>query len=257
MENTENKKAMEKLVKKVKIKVEIELKTGLHIGAGNDKVQIGGLDNPVIRAVLKGNQPIIPGSSLKGKIRSLLEQTRGVACISKEYQHPEGEDCPICKIFGGVYAKKPQASRLIFRDLYLTDKSKRELEEADLDYPYAEIKNETAIDRITGTAKGGALRNIERIPAGAIFEGEIIVNVKESSKVKEGDIKEYLELGFFLLNNDYLGGSGSRGYGHIELKVTDITEYSITEISWKKEEGSNGIWEELKEKFRLTSKEKL
>ncbi len=276
MANTKNEKTMKQLVKKVKLKVQIEVKTGLHIGAGNDKVQIGGLDNPVIRAVLHKNQPIIPGSSLKGKIRSLLEQARGENCWGHDNKKKEENEekpnnrenyCPICQIFGSTQTgTNSNASRVIFRDLYLTEKSKDDLENANLDYPYTEIKNETAIDRITGTAKGGSLRNIERVPAGACFEGEIIVNIfidtekatdntqekQKEIKAEEEKIKKYLEAGFFLLNNDYLGGSGSRGYGQVELTVKkeEVKEY---EIKYEKENANAG---EKTKKENISWKEK-
>ena len=54
------------------IEGDLELVTGLHIGAGNDEIRIGGIDNPVLKHPYSG-QPYIPGSSLKGKVRSLLE----------------------------------------------------------------------------------------------------------------------------------------------------------------------------------------
>ena len=64
-----------------KLEGTITLKTGLHIGAGDTEMRIGGTDNPVVKNPLD-NRPYIPGSSLKGKIRSLLEWQLGLVNIS-------------------------------------------------------------------------------------------------------------------------------------------------------------------------------
>ncbi len=231
---------MTRLIKKILLRGELELKTGLHIGAGQEKVQIGGLDNPVIRAVLKNNQPIIPGSSLKGKIRSLLEQAYGQNCIEDiERKNSDHTNCPICNFFGGVLTKGESiASRILFRDAYLTKESKERLERAPTDYPYTEVKYETAIDRIQGKAKDGSLRNTERVPAGAKFNIEIVVNVFENQN--ENENAQLLKAGIALLNHDYLGGSGSRGYGHVELRIKEVKVYEL------KTENGKVVWEESK-----------
>ena len=57
---------MEKLIKKIRVSAVIELLTGLHIGGSGDNIEIGGIDNPVIKIATRDNQPYIPGSSLKG-----------------------------------------------------------------------------------------------------------------------------------------------------------------------------------------------
>ncbi len=72
---------MERLVKKIRISTTLELLTGLHVGGNSDNVEIGGIDNPVIKVSTKDNQPYIPGSSLKGKMRCLLEQVEGSAKV--------------------------------------------------------------------------------------------------------------------------------------------------------------------------------
>ena len=237
---------MKKLNKIIEYAVHIEVQTGLHIGGSQEKVEIGGLDNPVIRAVMKDNTPYIPGSSLKGKIRSLLEQALGIDCLGARNVKGHSTTCPICKAFGSSQSDDNNynhRSRLIFRDLYLTEESKKKLEELDTDYPYTEIKHETAIDRITGKAKKGALRETERVPAGTHFEGSLIVQVfsdgeKGDSELSEEELLKMLDDGVELLNRDYLGGSGSRGYGHVKVELTKakVLEVKVEDQRVKLEE---------------------
>jgi CRISPR type III-A-associated RAMP protein Csm3 len=153
---------------------EIHAVTGLHIGGAGGKVAIGGVDSPVIRDPIT-DEPILPGSSLKGKMRSLLERWGGY-----EPNHPIGQarihvcqspdrysNCPVCHIFG-VPGELPFAypTRLVVRDAFLTDGSREALRRADTDLPFTEVKWEAAIDRITSAA---VPRQIERVPAGAVF----------------------------------------------------------------------------------------
>lgn len=207
---------MSKLVKKIKINTTITLLTGLHIGGSADSVEIGGIDNPVIKLGSKGNQPYIPGSSLKGKMRSLLEQIAGSAKV--------GDDKEVVKLFGSADAKNPLPSRLIVRDAMLTLQSEQELRNCGtLDMPYTENKYENTIDRVRGIAEHP--RQTERVPAGAIFSAEFILNVWEGES--ESEQLALLRKGMTALENDYLGGSGSRGYGHIrfgELKMEELCE---------------------------------
>ncbi|OJV38783.1 MAG: type III-A CRISPR-associated RAMP protein Csm3 [Bacteroidales bacterium 36-12] len=223
---------MKTLIKKIRVKTTIELVTGLHIGGSKDNVEIGGIDTPVIKAATMNGQPYIPGSSLKGKIRSLLEQIAGAAEVGggtkKDGQNYKYSDKPqsireIIDLFGFANDEKP--SKIIFRDSYLTQESIELLEKSDtLDMPYTENKFENTIDRQTGVTKKGGIRQIERIPAGVSFDVEIIINVWDDDE----DGKKSLELlknGIHALENDYLGGSGSRGYGQVkfsELITEDI-----------------------------------
>lgn len=210
---------MTKLVKKIRINTTIELMTGLHIGGNNDNVEIGGIDNPVIKIATKDNQPYIPGSSLKGKMRCLLEQIAGSAEV--------GGDSDINKLFG--YSKDNQPSKLIVRDALLQSESAKILRSCDnLDMPYTEGKWENVINRVNGTAEHP--RQTERIPAGVIFDVEFIINVWDNDN--EQALIELLKKGINALENDYLGGSGSRGYGQVlfgELKQTTLSE----ENNWK------------------------
>lgn len=196
---------MKTLIKKIKITTTLELITGLHVGGSKDNVEIGGIDNPVIRTAIKDNQPYIPGSSFKGKIRSLLEQIAG---------SPEvGKNSEINDLFGFSNDNKP--SKIIFRDAYLSNKSAELLKNAEnLDMPYTEGKWENVIHRIKGTAEHP--RQTERIPAGVSFDIEIVINVWDTDEDGEKSLA-LLKKGIAALENDYLGGSGSRGYGQVKF----------------------------------------
>lgn len=200
-----------KLIKKIKLSYKMNLLTGLHIGASSDNVEIGGVDKIILRR-RKDNVPYIPGSSLKGKMRSLLEQIAGVEV---------GENPEINSVFGFARDKKP--SKLIFRDSYFTVESESELGKSDFtDMPYSEIKSENSINRITGVASNP--RSIERLPAGVDFVVNIVINVWDNENDGEKSL-DMLKKGIAALENDYLGGSGSRGYGQVkftELKCEDI-----------------------------------
>ncbi len=204
---------MRKLIKKIKINTELTLLTGLHIGDSSDNVEIGGVDNPVVRKTID-NIPYIPGSSIKGKIRCLLEQIAGSADV--------GGNDEINDLFG--YAKDNKPSKIIVRDAYLKPSSLKELEESEYtDMPYTEVKWENVIDRIKGTAEHP--RQTERIPAGAKFDVEFVINVWDNDEDGEKSL-ELLKKGIKALENDYLGGSGSRGYGQVkfgELKPEEIS----------------------------------
>lgn len=216
---------MERLVKKIKIETTIELLTGLHIGGSKDNVEIGGIDTPVIKLASKENKPYIPGSSLKGKMRCLLEQAEGSTKVG-------GNDV-INNLFGFAPAEKgdnrdSRPSKVIVRDAMLTDESANELRNCDnLDMPYTENKFENVIDRVKGVAEHP--RQIERVPAGAKFNQELVINVWDDDN--EDDLLELLKKGMIMLVNDYLGGSGSRGYGQIKFGKFSFTEYT-PENNW-------------------------
>ncbi len=196
---------MATLIKKIGYEAKIALKSGLHIGASTENAEIGGVDKPIIR-LKKDGQPYIPGSSIKGKIRCLLEQRRGAAKI--------GDNDEVNQLFG--FAQNDLPSKILFRDAVLTYESEKELRESyNTDLPYSEVKFENSIDRIRGTATNP--RQIERIPAGAVFNAEFIINVWDTDD--ENQQIELFKEGIRLLEADYLGGSGTRGYGHIEIEL--------------------------------------
>jgi CRISPR-associated protein Csm3 len=211
---------MKQLVKKIKINTSITLITGLHIGGNSENVEIGGIDNPVIKLASKGDVPYIPGSSLKGKMRCLLEQAAGAPKV--------GLDEKVNNLFGITESKaintSNQPSKIIVRDAMLSDDSKKMLLDCDnLDMPYTENKFENVIDRVKGIAQHP--RQTERVPAGAEFCAEFIINIWDDDD--EQEMMALFEKGIRLLENDYLGGSGSRGYGQIkfgEMKKTELSD---------------------------------
>lgn len=220
---------MEKLIKKLIINTELEVLTGLHIGGSGDNVEIGGIDNPVIKVGTKNGQPYIPGSSLKGKIRSLLEQIRGASQV--------GGSSEVNKVFG--YSKESLISKLIVRDGYLKNHNKADdpenwaekLENNEfLDMPYTEAKWENVIHRIKGTADHP--RQMERVPAGVKFDVEFVINVWDNDEDGKKSVK-LLKEGLKALELDYLGGSGTRGYGKVAFnweKINNYTEIDLTKL---------------------------
>lgn len=203
-----------------KLSGKIVVKTGLHIGAGNDKVEIGGMDNPIIRNPLT-HEPYIPGSSIKGKMRSLMEwkfdklkSTGGKVCFCGL---PE---CKVCRVFGSANTKSEEAkdrgpTRLIVRDAVLTKEWKEKFRNGN---SIVEEKNENSLNRITAEANP---RPIERIVPGVEFDFEIsyrVIDTDDGGKTDENYFKEVVLESLKLLQDDYLGGGGSRGNGQIEFK---------------------------------------
>lgn len=209
---------MEKLEKTKIFKGKIIIKTGLHIGTGRG-YDIGGVDSPVIKTS-KGI-PYIPGSSLKGKIRSLLEIFYKKSINDKGRHECNDDSCNICLLFGSPNLNKQ--TRLLFRDSFLDEedfeKKRKEgfFKDSQMLTKYTELKIENSIDRISGKTGHGSLRQIERVPKGAVFKFEIVMNCFEGDNVEE--LEAHLYKGFELLANNYLGGSGSRGYGAVSIKL--------------------------------------
>lgn len=217
---------MKQLKKKIRIRTTITLITGLHIGGSKENVEIGGIDIPVIKLANSSNQPYIPGSSLKGKMRCLLEQVAGSPIV--------GLDSEVNNLFGitensGNKGTGTRPSKLIVRDAMLTDESEKQLLECEnLDMPYTENKFENTIDRVKGKAEHP--RQIERVPAGAVFNAEFILNIWDDDN--EQEMLRLFEKGISLVENDYIGGSGSRGYG--QIKFGDRKQEELSEANnWK------------------------
>ena len=205
---------MAKLEKISNIDGRIFIKTGLHIGGGTESIEIGGIDNPVIKEPMSGH-PFIPGSSLKGKMRSLLEQKHGIKSKEKDKPCTCG-DCDICMVFGNTSKdSKVGVTRAIFRDIFLADESKEMLKERNM--LATEAKTENTINRITGTALNP--RTTERVIAGLYFDLKISLRIFEN----DGDSSiKLLKDGLKLVENDALGGSTSRGYGRVEFRDLKI-----------------------------------
>ncbi len=200
---------MNGLIGKIKISGEITLLTGMHIGAGNIFSTIGAVDTNTVRDAVS-NVPYIPGSSLKGKLRYLLARyyanDNNLVDIANEH-------IEIKRLFG--CSKSNILSRLQFYDLSINEKSKEKLEKKDLDLNLTEIKFENTINRSTGKAMP---RQIERVPRSAVFDIKIIYNVENLNEI-EMDL-ENIKIMFELLELDYIGGHGSRGYGRV--KITNL-----------------------------------
>jgi CRISPR-associated protein Csm3 len=231
--------------------------TGLHIGGNSTEMSIGGADSIVIRDPIT-NYPYIPGSSLRGKMRSLLERHRDEMTINfenhdKSYSSikeaaeiiaqgvkfesagpaTDGKAAS-ARLFGvAVDQNKGKLSipqRLIVRDAMLEEESAKKLEKAKhTDMPLTEVKTEVAIDRITSKANP---RQIERVPAGAEFTFEFILNLYGDDK--EDEFLTLLWECMELLQDDYLGGHGSRGYGRVKFNVKSVTRKTAEDYKQNK-----------------------
>ncbi|MBO5302323.1 MAG: type III-A CRISPR-associated RAMP protein Csm3 [Peptococcaceae bacterium] len=196
---------------KILIEGTIEVITGMHIGGSDAFSAIGAVDKPVIKDG-RTQEPIIPGSSLKGKLRTLLARSISQDILLPE---PNKDDYDIRRLFGSSEVKKGEEklmhARLIFSDCYL--KNKDELIRSG---GMTEVKFENSINRTTAVANP---RQIERVVRGAKFGMRIVYDVHDSAELLD-DMK-YLKKAFELLEMDYLGGHGTRGSGRV--KISDLT----------------------------------
>lgn len=214
---------MSEFVANIIFKGKIECLTGLHIGGSKEKVEIGGVDGPVIRDPATG-YPYIPGSSLKGKMRMLLEFSQGLVTDGKVHNCDE-PDCKVCRPFGssaeGREGRKIGPTRLIIRDAYPDEETIKMWENLDTDLLYTELKVENSIDRITSAANP---RQLERVVKGSKFDFEIVYSIYRIDGEKNNlDIEyfQYVLEAMKLLEHSTLGGSGSRGYGQIKFYLSD------------------------------------
>lgn len=194
---------------KIEISGTIEIVTGLHIGGSSAFSAIGAVDSPVIMDT-RTNQPMIPGSSLKGKMRALLAKQYNTA-IAKTAD--DDAEC-LTNLFGSAKSKKE--SRVLFTDMFLDNLD--ELKRAGLT-GVTEVKFENSISRMTAVANP---RQIERVVRGAQFPMQLIYEYTDKTD-EETLLQDFriLKEGFKLLEYDYLGGSGSRGYGRIKFLDLD------------------------------------
>jgi len=224
----------------------LECKTGLHIGGSSDVIEIGGIDSPVIRNPLT-NEPYIPGSSFKGKLRSIVEKIvvdkNGSPLIAQRHAGDKEEkvwrhecddfkdavECSLCRIFGST-GKNSQNNNypgsLLVRDCDLNNKD--ELKDDDL--PILEAKMENCLDRLTSSAHP---RCVERVPAGAIFNFELVYRIECMGEIKENNkpalmsphMKKDIEniiTALEILEHDGIGGNISRGYGQVKFQIDKI-----------------------------------
>ncbi len=221
------------LIKKIVFSGTITALTGLHIGGSEVGLQIGGADKVVVRNP-SDNTPYVPGSSLKGRMRSLLER---VHCLGDAHYKPvkRGDetvygpcgcaDCDVCRLFGVAISEKNkdrvQAGRLLVRDAMMLNGDKvRKMPNLLTDY--TELKTEVSIDRLTSAANP---RNFERVPAGARFGFELVLNVFHGDK--EEELIELIHQGLRLVAYDALGGQSSRGYGRVRIELSARHEIPV------------------------------
>ncbi|MEB3150087.1 MAG: type III-A CRISPR-associated RAMP protein Csm3 [Sphaerospermopsis sp.] len=285
------------LVGKVKISSTLKVETGIHIGGGGERLDIGGLDKPVIRNPIT-NYPYLPGSSIKGKLRAILERlwklplNRDAGSRTYRYESDDlvagytevkadnssiiiqfdgARDCKLSRIFGSTgsnfwvrsevaheeklervlnvekrmiirdsdsknrFARFAESgeepkdgeikeecvkvkgrnapARLIVRDCQLTDQSIALLERVNTGLYMTEWKFENNIDRVTAAANP---RQVERVPAGAEFNFELVYTVENTDQAVQ-DLQN-IAIALAFLEDDALGGNGSRGYGKVRFE---------------------------------------
>ncbi len=212
-----------KLKYKIQITGTLTVETGMHIGGSEVDLDIGGIDNSVVK-VEKNGPPYIPGSSLKGKLRDLIARKKG-------YKNHKGDFDETFLLFGdGADNNRRNTGHLIVRDSFYIGEFDQE--------KVLEEKSENTINRVTGKATP---RNMERVVRGARFKLDMILDLyseycvkrqvdnenikdekefftKDKQKISDDAIFNTLKLGFRLLENDFLGGSGTRGYGKVSIK---------------------------------------
>lgn len=233
-----------KLLGKLILEGTLHCETGLHVGAGKGSLEIGGADNPVVKDAF--GRPYIPGSSLRGRIRALLEQATGMAvpselvyvsrCKGQEVRIHQSDrpDDEICLLFGrtpgrmdrvsGEALEGGQASpaRLAVFDSPLDLDSITPQMRENLDDELTEVKSENAIDRITSQANA---RTFERVPTGARFRTRFVMDVLCE---EDAPLLNLLVQGLRLLEDDALGGGGSRGSGRVR--------FSDLKLNWRSKE---------------------
>jgi len=261
-----------KLEKKILIDGRIKLLTGMHIGGTDIGLAIGGADKIVVRNSFD-NKPYIPGSSIKGKMRSLIEKIEGKVKIINKKKHNEtiyeggictNEEEDLVQFFGLPAGEDTKyefsaPTRLKVRDAMLNDESFKKLENSDVTDMYlTEIKSENNIDRLTSAANP---RSFERVPAGTVFDfqfvfdiynNDVIEDTKKDDKTREDRFIRMLKQGMDLIEMDYIGGHGSRGYGRVKFIVDDV------KVKTSEDYKQNTSWQSdslLKEKFPFKENE--
>ena len=218
------------LLKIYEVKGKIELLTGLHIGASTDSIEIGGMDNPIIKDPFT-DEPYIPGSTIKGKLRSIMEWVTGKVLQNNGEPCNCGE-CEICRVFGVSSSGKDKdkalkrgPTRLIVRDAFLDDYWREEYKRG---VKIIEEKYENSIDRITASANP---RPLERVVPGVTFNFSMVYQIidieGDEGKEDEKNFKEVVLKGLSFLEKSYLGGGGSRGNGQITFKDLKLNIFNI------------------------------
>jgi CRISPR-associated protein Csm3 len=228
-----------RLIGKVILDGELQCDTGLHIGAGKGSLEIGGADNPVVKDAF--GMPYIPGSSLRGRLRSLLEQSLGLAVPSElvfvskrkgqevRIHQSDRPDDEICLLFGrnpgrmektggdALDTSQATPARLAVYDAPLVQESITPQMRENLDDELTEVKSENAVDRITSQANP---RTLERVPVGARFRIRMVLDILCE---EDRELARRVLEGLRLLEDDALGGGGSRGSGRVHFGNLKLT----------------------------------
>lgn len=209
---------------KIQITGLLQVETGLHIGGNGAFAAIGAVDSPVIRDTTS-HLPMIPGSSLKGKIRTLLAKAHNEQIVD-----PDNDVEEIRRVFGNAKKGNPHPSRILFSDMIMCNGE--ELRQKEIN-SMTEVKFENSINRQTAVANP---RQIERVIRGAQFNLDLIYEVEKEEEVLD-DLRLLAE-GMTLLQYDYLGGHGSRGYGKVrfsevqaQVVVGTVRDTIISEVN--------------------------
>lgn len=207
-----------------RVRGQIRLETGLHIGGDEGVIEIGGNDNPIVRDITTGN-PYIPGSSLKGKMRYLLEWYTGrVSKDGKVYDgknlSKESENDLLLNVFGGTAGGNGRKgpTRITVKDIFLSVDSEKEVKKMkERTGTDTELKIENSINRLDSSANP---RNLERVPRNLIFD--LKINFKVLSIDNKNEIEKMIKEGLRLVELEGLGGSVSRGSGQIKFENLKI-----------------------------------
>lgn len=203
---------------KIQITGKIEVVTGMHIGSSSAFAAIGAVDSPIVKDA-RTKLPMIPGSSFKGKMRTLLAKVYNENLANK----PDDDAPCLTRLFGSAKKDQVKRSRVLIADMIMSNAQK--LRNQGLQ-SLTEVKFENTINRVNAVATP---RQIERAIRGSVFDLDIIYEAEEEKEIVED--MEILANGFRLLQYDYLGGNGSRGYGKVkfldlnaEVVIGDVDE---------------------------------
>lgn len=226
--------------KNILLKGKITCLTGLHIGGSKDKIEIGGVDSPVLRDP-NTNFPYIPGSTIKGKLRSIIEFMEGKVTLDINQDAPphacKDENCKICKLFGSSNKERVSGpTRLIVRDAFPDIETIQMWNNLDSQLQFTEYKSENTIDRLTSAANP---RFIERVVTDSKFNFELVLTVYDEDESKLQDYFNTILAGLKMLEHSGIGGSVSRGYGQIKFELTTpivLTkdDYITSSVNYKK-----------------------
>ena len=218
---------------KIQITGTIEVVTGMHIGGSSAFAAIGAVDSPVIKDA-RDNIPMIPGSSLKGKMRTLLAKEFNESVVGK----PDDDNERLTRLFGSAKKGEVKRSRMQIADMIMINTEEFRQRGAQ---SLTEIKFENSINRITAVANP---RQIERVIRGSEFELDMIYEIENQKDEEIIEDMETLAEGMKLLGYDYLGGNGSRGYGKIKFKDVNA-DTVIGELDEKVQSGIDSIFQKI------------